>query len=87
MFEKSRSCFFVSSCLYTMGHIGKCIGLFKPRLTSSAGGAKGCIDHRFRGPPVHIAQLLTLHQHRADSQYRTANQQSPIQLLTKLIIV
>ena len=33
--------------------------------TLSAGGAKGWWDHRFRAPPACIAQLLTLHQHRA----------------------
>ena len=37
-------------------------------------GAKGCSDHRFRTPPVYTAQLLTLHQHGANNQYRTANQ-------------
>ena len=30
-------------------------------MTSSAGGAKGCSDHRFRAPPAFTAQLLTLH--------------------------
>ena len=29
-------------------------------MTSSAGGAKGCSDHRFRAPPAYTAQLLTL---------------------------
>ena len=33
--------------------------------------AKGCSDHRFRAPPACTAQLLTLHQHRANNQYRT----------------
>ena len=47
---------------------------FQPSLTSSSGGAKGCSDHRFRAPPAYTAQLLTLHQHRANNQYRTANQ-------------
>ena len=47
---------------------------FQPSLTSSAGGAKGCSDHRFRVPPAYTAQLLTLHQPRANNQYRTANQ-------------
>ena len=32
-------------------------------------GAKGCSDHRFRAPPAYTAQLLTLHQHRANNQY------------------
>ena len=52
------------------------------------------------GTPAYTAQLLTLHQHRATNQYRTANQikptlrvssntqgtleQSPIQVLTEL---
>ena len=44
---------------------------FQPNLTSSAGGAKGCSDHRFRAPPAYTAQLPTLHQHRANNQYRT----------------
>ena len=73
---------------------------FQPSLTSSAGGAKGQSDHRFRAPPTYTAQLLTLHQHRANNHYKTANQiyptlrvnsstqaileQSPIQELTKL---
>ena len=47
---------------------------FQPSLTSSAGGAKGFSDHRFHAPPAYPAQLLTLHQHRANNQYRTANQ-------------
>ena len=71
-----------------------------PVMKFSAGGAKGCSDHRFRAPPAYTAQLLTLHQHRANNQYRTANQiqptlmvssssqatleQFPIQVLTKL---
>ena len=41
---------------------------FQPSLTSSAGGAKGCSDHRFRAPPAYTAQLPTLHQHRANNQ-------------------
>ena len=57
-----------------------------------AGCAKGCSDH--------TAQLVTLHQHTDNANYRTANQikltskvisktrttleQSPIQVLTKL---
>ena len=44
---------------------------FQPSLTSSAGGAKRCSDHRFRAPPAYTAQLPTLHQHRANNQYRT----------------
>ena len=73
---------------------------FQPSLTSSAGGAKGFSDHRFRAPPAYTTQLLTLHQHRANNQYRTTNQiqptlrvssstqatleQLPIQVLTEL---
>ena len=69
-------------------------------MTSSAGGAKGYFDRRFHAPPAYTTQLLTLHQHRANNQYRTANQiyptlrvssntqatleQSPIQVLTEL---
>ena len=30
--------------------------------------AKGCSDHRFRAPLAYTAQLLTLHQHRANNQ-------------------
>ena len=33
-----------------------------------------CLDHRFRAPPANTDQLLTLHQHWANNQYRTANQ-------------
>ena len=47
---------------------------FQPSLTSSTGGSKGFSDHRFCAPPAYTAQLLTLHQHRANNQYRTANQ-------------
>ena len=35
-------------------------------MTIFAGGAKGCSDHRFRAPPAYTAQLLTLHQHKAN---------------------
>ena len=73
---------------------------FQPSLTSSAGVARGCSDHRFRAPPAYTAsQLLTLHQHRANNQYRTGLikssqiqglaaklEQSPIQVLTKLSV-
>ena len=37
-------------------------------------GAKRCSNHMFRGPPAYPAQLLTLHRHRADSKYKTANE-------------
>ena len=34
-------------------------------------GAKGCSDHRFRAPPAgYTAQLLALHQHRANNRMR-----------------
>ena len=36
--------------------------------------AKGCLDNMFRAPSAYTAQLLILHQHGTDSQYRTANQ-------------
>ena len=58
-------------------HIGRFTGNSNPVITSSAGGAMGCSDHRFRAPPAYTAQLLTLHQHRANNQYRTANQIQP----------
>ena len=47
---------------------------FQPSLTSSTGGAKGWSDHKFCAPRAYTAQLLTLHPHRANNQYRTANQ-------------
>ena len=69
-------------------------------MTSSACGAKGCSDHRFRAPPAYTSHLLALHQHRANNQYWTANQiyltlrvssstqasleKFPIQVLTEL---
>ena len=40
---------------------------------ANIGGAKGCSYHRFHAPPAYTAQLLTLHQHRANNQYRKAN--------------
>ena len=45
-----------------------------PVMTSPAGGVKGCSDHRFRAPLAYTAHLPTLNQHRANNQYRTANQ-------------
>ena len=33
---------------------------FQPCLASSADGAKGWSDHRFRAPPAYTAQLLTI---------------------------
>ena len=40
-----------------------------PVMASSVGGAKDCSDHRFRARTP--SQLLTLHQHRTNNQYRT----------------
>ena len=81
-------------------HIERSIRNSNSVMTSSAGGVKGCSDHRFRVSPTYTAQLLTLHKHRTNNQYRTANQiwptlwvssntqatleQSPIQILTEL---
>ena len=92
--------FFFSILLTHKGSHREAYRDFQPSLTSSAGRAKGCSDHRFRAPPAYTAQLPTLHQHRANNQYRTANQieptlrvssstqatleQSPIQILTEL---
>ena len=78
----SRKCLivfflFFSSCWSTRGHIGRSTRNSNPIMTSSAGGAKGWSDHRFRSPPAYTAQLLTLHQHRANYRYRTANQILP----------
>ena len=57
------SSFFVSSCWPTRDHIGRSTGNSNPVMTSFAGGAKGCSDHKFCAP--YTVQLLTLHQHRA----------------------
>ena len=46
---------------------------FQLSLTSSADSAKGWSDHRFRAPLAYTAQLLTLHQHRANN-HKTAHQ-------------
>ena len=62
--------FFLLSCWSTRDHIRRSTRNSNPVMTSS----KGCSDHRFRAPPAYTAQLLTLHQHRANNQYRTANQ-------------
>ena len=45
-----------------------------PVMILYTGGAKGCLDHRFRAPLTYTAQLLTLRQHRPSNQYSTANQ-------------
>ena len=49
------------------GHIGRSIRNSNPVMTLSAGGTKGCLDHRFCSPStpqVYTTHLLTLHQHR-----------------------
>ena len=51
-------------------HPGRSTRNSNPVMTS---GAKDCSDHRFRAPSTYTAQLPTLHQHRANNQYRTAN--------------
>ena len=66
--------FFLSSCSSTRDHIGRSTRNSSLVMTSSAGGTKGCSDHRFHASPAYTAQLLTLHQHRANNQYRMANQ-------------
>ena len=69
--------YFVSSCSWpTRGHLGNSTGMISnPVVTLSAGGPNGCLDHGFRAlQAAYTAQLLTLHQHRANNQYRTANQ-------------
>ena len=47
---------------------------FQPSLTSFAGGAKGCSDHRFRAPRAYTALLLTLNQDTTNNQSRTPAQ-------------
>ena len=62
--------FFFSILLNHKGSHREIYRDFQPSLTSSAGGAKGWSDHRFRAPPAYTAsQLLTLHQHRANTQF------------------
>ena len=39
--------------------MGRPTGISDPFMTSSTGGVKGCLDHRFRAPPAYTAQLLT----------------------------
>ena len=83
---------FFQSCWPTRDHIGRSTRNSNPVMTSSAGGAKGCSDHRFCAPPAYTAQLLTLHQHRANNQptlrvsssTQATLEQSPVQVLTKL---
>ena len=45
---------------------------FHLSLTSSANGAKGCLDHKFRASPAYLRTLPN--QLRANNQYRLANQ-------------
>ena len=75
-------------------HIGRSTGNSNLVMTSSAGGAKGCSDHRLHAPPVYTAQF----QHRANNRYmanhiwltlrvssstRVTLEQSPIRVLTE----
>ena len=53
--------FFFSILLTHKGSHREVYRDFQPSLTTSAGGAKGLSDHRFRAPPAYTAQLLTLH--------------------------
>ena len=51
-------------------HIGRSTRNSNPFMISSTDGAKCCSEHRFRAPLAgYTAQLLTLHQHRDNSQY------------------
>ena len=65
---------FFSSRWPTRGHIGRSNRNSHPVITFSAGGAKGCSDHRFHASLAYTVKLLTLLQHRANNQYRMANQ-------------
>ena len=66
---------FLPSCWPTRDHIGRITGISNPawhllqvvpRLVRP--------QHRFHARPAYTAKLLTLHQHRANIQHRTANQ-------------
>ena len=46
-----------SSCWPTRGHIGRFIRNSNQDITSSSGGDKGCLDHRFHAPPAYTTQL------------------------------
>ena len=75
MYYPCPSPFFLSTCWFTRDHIGRSTRNSSPVITSCTDGAKGCSDHRFRAPPAgYTPQLLTLHQHRANNQYRMAYQ-------------
>ena len=62
------------SCWPTRDHIEWSIRNSNPVMTSSKGGAKGFLDHRFHASSAYTAQLLTFHRHRANNQYWTAIQ-------------
>ena len=72
--ERGRRRGFFSILLTHKGSHREAYRDFQPSLKSSTGGAKGWSDYRFRAPPAYAVQLLTLHQHRANNQCRTANQ-------------
>ena len=74
MFAILSFLYFFSPYLPMRGHIRRSTGNSNSVITLSAGGAKGCSDHRFCAPPAYTDQLLTLHQHRDNNQYRMANQ-------------
>ena len=65
MYDSSRPCGDVHGMDSRLGQGERSLKTYFP---------KGCFDHRFRALPAYTAQLLTLHQHRANNQYRTANQ-------------
>ena len=72
--KAARGSWFFSSFILLIhegSHPGRSTRNSDPVMTASAGGAKGCSGHKFRAPPAHTAQLLTLHQHRANNQNRT----------------
>ena len=48
-------CFFLSFCWPTRDHIGRSTKNFNPVMISSADGAEGWSDHRFRAPLVYTA--------------------------------
>ena len=69
--------FFVSSCWPTRDWIGRSTGNYNPVTTSSAGGAKGCSDHRFceRTPSLHCHSSANSASTQSQQPvYRTANQ-------------
>ena len=65
---------FVSSCWLTRSHIER----FPTQLDIfRRSGDKGCFDNRSLAPPADTVQLVTLHRHRANNQYRMANKIKP----------